>query len=59
MTLTKASTRPIVCIELVSGWIAMILTGLAVPQAYEFAVIGALGVFFGDRVMTHRLGDKA
>ena len=59
MKLTKAATRPVVLIELVSGWILLLVLGIAVPQAYEVATIGAITVFFGGRELTHRLGERA
>ena len=58
MKITKAATRPVIVIELVSAWIAMQLMGIDPTTAFEAATVGAVGWYFVDRTRTHILGDK-
>ena len=58
MKLTKAATRPIIVIEMVSAWIAMQLLGIDPSMAFEGAASGAILWYFADRTRSHILGDK-
>jgi hypothetical protein len=58
MKITKAATRPIIVIEMVSAWIAMQLLGIDPTTAFEATVTAAVGWYFIDRTRSHVLGDK-
>lgn len=58
MKITKAATRPIIVIELVSAWVAFHLLGIDPTTAFEAATAAAVGWYFADRTRTHILGDK-
>ena len=58
MKLTKAATRPIIVIEMVTAWIAMHLLGIDPTTAFEATAAGAVAWYFADRTRAHIVGDK-
>ena len=58
MKVTKAATRPIIVIEMVSAWIAMQILGIDPTTAFEATATGAVLWYFADRTRAHIVGDK-
>ena len=58
MKITKAATRPILVVEMVTAWIAMQLMGIDPTTAFEATATGAVLWYFADRTRAHIVGDK-
>ena len=58
MKITKAATRPIIIVEMVTAWIAMQLLGIDQTTAFEATATGAVAWYFADRTRAHISGDK-
>lgn len=58
MKLTKTATRPIIVLELVTGYLGLAYLQYPIPSKLEELVIAVVGVYFLDRVRTHIWGDR-
>lgn len=58
MKITKAATRPIIVVEMVTAWIAMQFMGIDPTTAFEAVASTAVVWYFADRTRAHVVGDK-
>ena len=47
----RASTRPILTILGLISWVALILAEIEYPDAFQYAVIGMICWWFGERLI--------